>query len=48
MLTMVDMDAGHVGVLMVSGMSPDNFMVRSTASFVDKLREEKNETEMRQ
>ena len=40
-LTMADMDTGHVGVLMVSGESPDNFMVRSTASFVDKLRAEK-------
>ena len=40
-LTMVDMDTGYVGVLMVSGKSPDNFMVRSTSSFVDKLRAEK-------
>ena len=32
-LTMVDMDTGYVGVMMVSGKSPDNFMVRSTASF---------------
>ena len=24
-LTMVDMDSGYVGVLMVSGKSPDNF-----------------------
>ena len=38
---MVDMDTGHVGVLMVSGKSPDNFTVRSSSSFVDKLRAEK-------
>ena len=40
-LTMVDMDSGYVGVLMVSGKSPDNFAVRSSSSFVDKLRAEK-------
>ena len=40
-LTMVDMDSGYVGVLMVSGKSPDNFTVRSSSSFVDKLRAEK-------
>ena len=40
-LTMVDMDSGYVGVLMVSGKSPDNFAVRSSSSFVDKLRTEK-------
>ena len=41
-LTMVDMDSGYVGVLMVSGKSPDNFTVRSSSSsFVDKLRTEK-------
>ena len=38
---MVDMDSGYVGVLMVSGKSPDNFAVRSSSSFVDKLRAEK-------
>ena len=38
---MVDMDSGYVGVLMVSGKSPDNFTVRSSSSFVDKLRAEK-------
>ena len=37
-LTIVDMDSGYVGVLMVSGKSPDNFTVRSSSSFVDKLR----------
>ena len=37
-LTMVDMDSGYVGVLMFSRKSLDNFMVRSTSSFVDKLR----------
>ena len=31
-LTMVDMDTGYVGVLMLSGKTPDNFMVRSAAS----------------
>ena len=40
-LTMVDMDSWYVRVLMVSGKSPDKIMVRSTASFVDKLRTEK-------
>ena len=40
-LTMVDMDSGYVGVLMVSGKSPDNFTVRSSSSFVVKLRAEK-------
>ena len=40
-LTIVDMDSGYVGVLMVSGKSPDNFTVRSSSSFVDKLRAEK-------
>ena len=40
-LTMVDRDSGYVGVLMVSGKSPDNFTVRSSSSFVDKLRAEK-------
>ena len=40
-LTMVDMDSGYVGVLMVSGKSPDNFTVRSSSSFVDELRAEK-------
>ena len=40
-LTMVHMDSGYVEVLMVLGESPDIFMVRSTASFVDKLRAEK-------
>ena len=51
-LTMVDMETGYVGVLMVK--SPDNFMMKSTASFVDKLRAEKtrliydNEPAMRQ
>ena len=39
-LTMVDMDSGYVGVLMVSGKSPDNFKVRSSSSDVD-LRAEK-------
>ena len=34
-LTTVDMDSGYVGVLMVSGKSPDNFTVRSSSSFVD-------------
>ena len=34
-------DTGYVGVLSVSGKRPDHFMVRSTASFVDKLRAEK-------
>ena len=38
---MVDMDSGYVGVLMVSGKSPDNFTVRSSSSFVDTLRAEK-------
>ena len=38
---MVDMDTGYVGVLMVSGKSPDKFTVRSSSSFVDKLRAEK-------
>ena len=38
---MVDMDSGYVGVLMVSGKSPDNFTGRSSSSFVDKLRAEK-------
>ena len=37
-LTMVDMDTGYPGVLMVSGKSPDNFMV---AFFVEELRAEK-------
>ena len=45
-LTMVDMDTGCPGVLVVSGGSPDNFMVRSTASFVDKLGAEEKETEI--
>ena len=45
-LTMVGVDTGHAGVLTVTGGSPDNFMVRSTASFVDKLRAKKNETEI--
>ena len=40
-LTMVDMDTGYVGLLMVSGKSPDNFMVKSTSSFVDEMRAEK-------
>ena len=40
-LTMVDMDSGYVGVLMVSGKSTDIFTVRSSSSFVDKLRAEK-------
>ena len=40
-LTMVDMDSGYVGVLMVSGKSPENFTVRSSSSFVEKLRAEK-------
>ena len=40
-LTMVDMDSGYVDVLMVSGKSPDNFTVRSSSSFGDKLRAEK-------
>ena len=40
-LTMVDVDSGYVGVLMVSGKSPDNFRVRSSSSFKDKLRAEK-------
>ena len=35
-LTMVNMDIGYVGVLIVSGKGPDNFTVRSTSSFVDK------------
>ena len=35
---MVDVDTGYVGVLMVSKKRPDSFMVRSTSSFVDKLR----------
>ena len=38
---MVDMDTEYVGVVMVTGKSPDKFMVRSTASRVDKLRSEK-------
>ena len=38
---MVDMDTGYVGVLTVPGKSSDNFMVRSTSSFVEKLRAEK-------
>ena len=42
-LTMVDMDSWYVGVLMVSGKSPDNFTVRSSSSFVDKLRAEKRD-----
>ena len=52
-LTMVNMD-WYVEVLMVAGKSPDNFTVRSTGSFVDKLRTEKtrlrydNEPAMRQ
>ena len=40
-LTMVDMDSGYVGVLMVSGKRSDNFTVRSSSSFVDNLRAEK-------
>ena len=40
-LTMVNMDSGYVGVLMVSGKSPYNFTARSSSSFVDKLRAEK-------
>ena len=40
-LTMVDMDSGNVGVLMVSGKSLDNFAVRSSSSYVDRLRAEK-------
>ena len=36
-LTMVDMNTGYVGVLMVSGKSLDNFTARSSSSF-DKLR----------
>ena len=53
-LAMADLDTGYVGVLMVSGKSPDNFMVRSTSTFVDKLKTEKtrltyaNELSMRQ
>ena len=39
-LTMVDMDSGSVGVLTVSGKSPDNFTVRSSSSVV-ALRAEK-------
>ena len=35
------MDSKYVGVLMVSGKSPDNFTARSSSSFVDKLRAEK-------
>ena len=46
MLTMVDMDTGYVGVPMVLGNSPDNLMVRKTATFVENLRAEKNETEI--
>ena len=38
-LTMVDMDSGYVGVL--SGKIPDNFTVRSSSSFVVKLRADK-------
>ena len=38
-LTMVDMDTGYVGVLMVSGKSPSNSMVRSTSSFVGRRNE---------
>ena len=34
-LTMVDMDSGYVGVLMVSGKNTDNFTLRSSSSFVD-------------
>ena len=45
-LTMVDMDSGYVGVLMVSGKSPDNFAVRSSSSFVDKLRAEEKMAEI--
>ena len=41
MLTMVHMHTGYVRVLMVSRKNHDNFLVRSTASFVDKLRAEK-------
>ena len=37
-LTTVDMDSGYVGVLMVSGKSPDHFTVRSSSSFVNKSR----------
>ena len=40
-LTMVDTNSGCVGVLMVSGKSPDNFTMRSSSSFVPKLRAEK-------
>ena len=40
-LTMVDMDSGYVGVLMVSGESSDNFTARSSSSLVDELRAEK-------
>ena len=54
LLTTVDVDTGYVGVLMVTGKSPDNFMVRSIAVYVDKVRAEKtklrydNEVAMRQ
>ena len=39
--TLTMLDTGYVGVLMVSGKSPDNFTVRSSSSCVDKLRAEK-------
>ena len=53
-LTMVDMDTGYVEVLLVSGKSPEIFMVKSTALFVDTLTAERtrlrcdNELAMRQ
>ena len=40
-LTMVDMDNGYVGVLMVSEISNDNFTVRLLFLFVVKLRDER-------
>ena len=40
-LAIVDTNSGCVGVLMVSGKSPDNFTIRSSSSFVAKLRAEK-------
>ena len=40
-LTLVDTDTGYVGVLLVTRKNPDNFMVRSSGSFIDKLRAEK-------
>ena len=43
---LVDMDTRYVRVLMVSGKSPDNFMVRSTASFCGQVEDRENEAEI--